>query len=46
MQHVETDLRSVYPCAVVKDEDCVYTIDVEASLLGEDRLVEQYNDSA
>ena len=40
---VETELRPVYPCEVVKADDGVFTVDVEAPLLWEAQLVENYN---
>ncbi len=40
---VETTLRAIYPCEVVKVEDGIFTVDVEAPLLQEARLVEEYN---
>jgi hypothetical protein len=40
---VETELRPVYPCEVVKADDGVFTVDVEAPLLWEERLVEEYD---
>ncbi len=43
---VETRLRKVYPCEVVAFEDGVVTVDVEAPLLHEDRLVEEFNREA
>jgi hypothetical protein len=43
---VETALRGIYPCEVVKVEDGVITVDVEAPLLQEARLVEVYNRTA
>jgi PAS domain-containing protein len=42
----ETEMRSIYPCEVVKVEDGVLTVDVDAPLLWEDGLVEQYNERA
>ncbi len=41
--HVETKLRSIYPCEVVKVENNVFTVDVEAPLLWEATLAEKYN---
>lgn len=41
--HVETELSVVYPCEVVKVEDRVFTVDVEAPLLWEAQLVEKYD---
>ena len=43
---VESTLRAIYPCEVVKVEDGIFTVDVEAPLLWEDRLVEEYNAAA
>lgn len=43
---VETRLRSVYPCEVVAFHDGVVTVDVEAPLLQEARLVEEFNREA
>lgn len=43
---VETRLRSVYPCEVVAFDDGVVTVDVEAPLLHEERLVEEFNKEA
>ena len=43
---VESTLRAIYPCEVVKVEDGVFTVDVEAPLLQEARLVEGYNQAA
>jgi hypothetical protein len=43
---VETVLRAIYPCEVVKIDDGVVTVDVEAPLLQEARLVELYNSAA
>jgi hypothetical protein len=43
---VESTLRSIYPCEVVKVEEGVFTVDVEAPLLQEARLVEVYNAAA
>ncbi|MDQ7781420.1 MAG: hypothetical protein RDU20_00980 [Desulfomonilaceae bacterium] len=40
---VETTLRAIYPCEVVRVEDGIFTVDVEAPLLQEARLVEEYN---
>ncbi|MEJ2717607.1 MAG: hypothetical protein P8182_10775 [Deltaproteobacteria bacterium] len=40
---VETELRAVFPCEVVQVDDGVFLVDVEAPLLWEDRLVEDYN---
>ncbi len=40
---VETTLRAIYPCEVVKVEGGVFTVDVEAPLLQEPLLVEEYN---
>ena len=40
---VEAELGAVYPCQIVKVEDKVFTIDVEAPLLWEMRLVEKYD---
>jgi hypothetical protein len=40
---VETELRAVYPCEVVQVDDGVIIVDVEAPLLWEHRLVEDYN---
>ena len=40
---VETELRAVFPCEVVQFDDGVFTVDVEAPLFWEDRLVEEYN---
>ncbi len=39
---VETKLREVYPCEVVGLHDGVVTVDVEAPLLQEQRLVEEF----
>jgi hypothetical protein len=43
---VETKLRAIYPCEVVRVEEGVFIVDVEAPLLHEDRLVEEYNAAA
>ena len=43
---VETELRSVYPCEVVMFHDGIVTVDVEAPLLQEARLVEEFNIAA
>lgn len=40
---VEAALREIYPCEVVNVEDSVATVDVEAPLLWEPRLVEEFN---
>jgi hypothetical protein len=40
---VETELRAVFPCEVVRADDGVFTVDVDAPLLWEDRLVKEYN---
>ncbi|MEJ2718016.1 MAG: hypothetical protein P8182_12910 [Deltaproteobacteria bacterium] len=40
-KHIETELRSVCPCRVVSVEDRVFTVDVDAPLLWEGRLVEE-----
>lgn len=43
---VGTELGSIYPCGLVKIEDGVHTVDVDAPLLWESRLVEEYNERA
>ena len=43
---VETELRAVYPCEVVMLHDGIVTVDVEAPLLQEARLVEEFNIAA
>ena len=43
---VETKLNEIYPCRVAKAEDGVFTVDVEAPLIQEGRLVEEYNRAA
>ena len=43
---VESKLRKVYPCEVVAYHDGEVTVDVEAPLLLEARLVEEYNREA
>jgi hypothetical protein len=43
---VETRLRSVYPCEVVAFDNGVVTVDVEAPLVYEARLVEEFNKEA
>ncbi|MEJ2717007.1 MAG: hypothetical protein P8182_07685 [Deltaproteobacteria bacterium] len=43
---VETELRSVYPCEVVMLHDGIVTVDVDAPLLQEARLVEEFNRAA
>ncbi len=43
---LRTTLCKIYPCEVAKVEDGVFTVDVEAALLQEDRLVEEYNAAA
>jgi hypothetical protein len=40
---VEAELGAVYPCEIVKVEDKVFTVEVEAPLLWEAQLVEKYN---
>jgi hypothetical protein len=40
---VETTLRAIYPCEVVKVDGGIFTVDVEAPLLQEARLLEEYN---
>ncbi|MEJ2717606.1 MAG: hypothetical protein P8182_10770 [Deltaproteobacteria bacterium] len=40
---VETRLNEIYPCRVAKAEDGLFTVDVEAPLIQEGRLVEEYN---
>jgi hypothetical protein len=42
-RRVETELRKVYPCEVVKIEEGVVTVDVEAPLLWEARLTNKFN---
>ncbi len=39
---VESKLRAIYPCEVVELHDGVVTVDVEAPLLQESRLVEEF----
>lgn len=43
---VETKLRAIYPCEVVRVDHGVVTVDVEAPLLQEAHLVELYNRAA
>jgi hypothetical protein len=43
---VETKLSEIYPCRVAKVEDGLCTVDVDAPLLQEARLVEVYNHAA
>ena len=43
---VETKLSEIYPCRVAKAEEGIFTVDVEAALLQETRLVEEYNQAA
>lgn len=40
---VETELRAIYPCEVVKCENGVFVVDVDAPLLWESRLCKEYN---
>jgi len=40
---IESKLRAVYPCEVVELHDGVVTVDVEAPLLQECRLVEEFS---
>jgi hypothetical protein len=40
---VEAKLSEIYPCRVAKVEEGLFTVDVEAALLQEARLVEEYN---
>ena len=42
-RRVETELRKVYPCEVTRIEEGVVTVDVEAPLLWEARLSEEFN---
>ncbi|MFH1113689.1 MAG: hypothetical protein V1792_07180 [Pseudomonadota bacterium] len=43
---VETTLRAIYPCEVVKVEDGIFTVDVEIPLIQEALLEEEYNRAA
>jgi hypothetical protein len=45
-RRVESELRKVYPCEVTKIEDGVVTVDVEAPLLWEARLSDEFNSLA
>ncbi|MFC1834232.1 hypothetical protein ACFL2Q_05800, partial [Thermodesulfobacteriota bacterium] len=40
---LESALRAVFPCEVVKAKKGVFTVDVEAPLLWESRLAEDFN---
>ena len=40
---LESALRTVFPCEVVKAKDGVFTVDVEAPILWESRLVKDFN---
>lgn len=42
---VETRLRHIYPCEVVKAEGGIFTVDVEAPLLQEAQLVKRFNEA-
>ena len=43
---VETKLRAIYPCEVVKAKDGIFTVDVEGPVLRKAQLVEKYNSAA
>jgi hypothetical protein len=40
---VQAKLNAIYPCRVAKVEDGMFTVDVEAPLLQEARLVDEFN---